>query len=153
MRIAPLLLTVCTLLFCSDKAFALKTYRCDGRIQFRPCDMDFAGSPIINSHAHKNAKSEDLDHIDLGAKIPGPRFARVDDPEYSEVSPSLGKWRGTIQGNGRIALTLQFIKNGNLVNSRNMGETYLMNSKTYFAFTSPLPKQPGWSWNIVASAS
>lgn len=149
--IASVLLTVCMVLSVPADGFALKQYRCDGRVQFRPCGDEIAGPRIISESKTSRRRAPDRDPI--SENIPGERFARVDDPTYSQMNGTTGMWRGRIQGNGKIALVLQILQNGNLIEARQMGETYLMNASTTFAFTSPIPRTAGWSWNVVAKAS
>lgn len=149
--IAPSLLAVSIVLFAPHEAYALKSYRCDGKIQFRPCGTELPGSRIISQNSRSNRDNPEIDPIN--AKIPGTRFARIDEPTFSTHSKGTGMWKGFIEGNGKINLTLQILQNGELLESRAMGQTYLLNSKTTFTFTSPLPRVAGWTWNVVATAS
>lgn len=140
-------------LFNPLEAAALRQFRCGDRVQYRPCEMklfeDFRGVGLGESTAKRDRHSSKTPR----SGIAGPLFAEVTDSSFQSLPDGDGKWSGKVRGNGEVALTLQFLRDGKIDTERPMGGTLLIDDETTFSFITALPREKGWSWNIVASAS
>ena len=139
------------LLFCllalPIDANAIRQYRCGERVQYRPCEMklfeDFrAGLGDSTRHAPRPHRAMQR------SGIPGPLYAEITNSAYQPISDGDGKWTGKVRGNGEVALTLQFLKDGKIHLERPMGGTILVDDETTFSFITALPKASECIWNI-----
>jgi hypothetical protein len=137
-----------------SSALASRQYRCNGRIQYRPCEVPAANaaSPTPNTSARqtlgslRRAPSND-------PAIPGLRYAKVHDTNFQRLGRRDGLWRGLVKGNGTVHLTLVLKRGDTVIDERYMGNVTLLDRETTFAFRSVLPTQHEWDWDISASAS
>lgn len=127
-----ILLAVFSIGFFVADGHALRSYRCYGRVQYRPCTS-------VNSQGQSHA-----------AKVASRTYAKVLRSEFSELPAQEGIWRGSIAGNGTVHLRLVIKKNGIIQSSRYMGNIALADKSTTFAFRSVTPPGDDWSWDIVA---
>ncbi len=116
----------------SSEANALRSYRCYGRVQYRPCTTT---SQHTESHA---------------AKVAARAYAKVINSEFSELPAQEGIWRGLVAGNGTVHLRLVIKKDGIIQSTRYMGNVALLDKTTTFAFKAVTPPGKDWSWDIVA---
>lgn len=127
---------------------AAKQYRCFGKVQYRPCAADDAGSnSSLRAAPRLNSKSHPFD------EIKGERFARVVTQDLSKLNRGDGLWKGTVHGNGLVELALRVFRGGNLESTRYMGSVWLRNKTTKFRFRATLPPGKNWRWEVVAWAS
>ena len=78
------------------------------------------------------------------------RSAQVFKANLSPISPKEGIWRGRVQGMGNIALALEILRSGRVVERRSMGKVRLNGESTWFAYRSWLPSGSNWSWKVIA---
>jgi len=152
-NLAFLSLAIILLIFPAH-ASAAKQYRCNGKIQYRPC-----GQPI-NYGKRKfptlQSAERNLMHASYGPKKKAQGkaddlYAEVVTSNFRNRANSDGQWRGRIKGNGDIHMTLQLLQ-ANKVESRYMGHVALVDSETSFNFISVRPKGKDWTWKIIALA-
>jgi len=134
-------------LFCGSVVFAhdadaTKLYRCDGRVQYRPCGDDGGFAPLRFGSATPRAQ------------LSRAQFPRVVKESFKRLSADMGNWRGVIEGHGKISLKLRVFRNGEVESERFMGSVVLPKLKTTtFTFNSSLPPGSGWTWKVVAIGS
>ena len=127
---------------------ALKQYRCNGRVQYRPCEVDPAwekNRADFRRSAGKRARWAPLNEDSSTSP-------RIFEDSYERASESEGLWRGRVAGNGLVHLNLYIYKRGRLHIKRYMGSVALKNEDTFFAFKSPLPDGDDWTWVIKADS-
>ena len=116
-------------------AHALRIYRCNGKIQYLPCQQ--------------NSTSQEERGL-LSASPVKSKYAKVIRSDFSTLPKQEGIWRGLIAGNGTVHLRLLIKRNGSVHSSRYMGNVALNDRSTTFAFRSVVPAGKDWSWDIVA---
>lgn len=150
------LLTSLNLFSAPAKVVASPSYRCDGMIQYRPCGQALATGRPSRTGSNKVHLRSDIPRYDLSpaalSKGSSP-YAEVLEQTMSPLGSSTGQWRGSLRGNGRIQLQLQWFRDGVLNSTRAMGTVKLVHKVTSFAFRTSLPRGPGWTWKISALAS
>lgn len=131
-----------------------RQYRCNGRVQYRPCDQSLAD--VIGYEAPQ-LRIETLSKEGLKAQarwtketFAPPRNARIVEQSFKPVGRSEGVWRGEVWGDGRVHLALKIFRGGMLESSRYMGAVNLDSKKTWFNFRSTRPRGNNWSWTVVA---
>ncbi|NMC62139.1 MAG: hypothetical protein GYA55_03130 [SAR324 cluster bacterium] len=144
MRTLLIFIAVFLSILISDSSFALKQYRCDGRVQYRPCGESFNGqikalSALSSTRARWSPK-----------KGRSGEEARVFEDSFERVSITEGLWKGRVAGDGKITLKLYIFKEGRILETRHIGSVELNNESTYFAFKSSLPRDRNWTWVIKA---
>lgn len=152
-----LLIAIIVLISSAENSYAARQYRCNGKIQYRPCLNELASPRAAMRslqdterrayHAARNAYASDVE------SDPSGHFAKITKHSYKRLSKVSGQWRGIVEGNGTIRLTLHILRNGEIESSRFMGEVALRNKKTSFNFISSPPQGTGWSYKIIAIAS
>ena len=82
-------------------------------------------------------------------------YAEISRTAFERVSPSEGRWRGFVRGNGRIRLELLIIRAGKVEYSHSIGFVQMKDGErpVLFNFRGPLPRGRAWSWKIGARAS
>lgn len=143
-------------------AHAAKLYRCQGKVQYRPCNQ-----ALITHSGRYNSPYRALQ--DSATRLARAQIksqsSSISDDLYAEVVKSTfkkltcskkqctdGQWRGVIRGNGTVHLTLQILRNGLPESTRYMGNIKLLNSETSFNFVSSSPSGKDWSWQVLALA-
>ena len=147
------LLVAVSLLAVTDRCWAIGPVRCNGMIQYRPCDDNRANGQYDNDTTRSSSTKP---HTNPDYKIHGTRYAKVIKSSFAPISKSEGMWQGTIQGNGFVELRLILFRNGAYESERYMGGVWLVDKRTPFKFKSSLPAGKDgkeWTWNIAASAS
>ena len=129
-----------------EQSFAIRQYRCNGMIQYRPCETD----PANRSAFQQPIK---YDQVKTKVGITGPRYAKVQSQHFSKDSPGHGLWKGVIKGNGFVELSLNIFRNGQLESTRFMGHLWLANKDSTYRFRSTLPAGKDWTWKVEATAS
>ena len=71
---------------------------------------------------------------------------------FEKVSPSRGRWSGTLTGEGAVQLRLMFYSKGRLASSIYMGSTNVIGKEVPFVFETKSPRGI-WSWKIALTAS
>ena len=139
-----ILLTLTTIgaLFWSGNAHAARQYRCNGRVQYRPCEVSTAPAVTelgsLRKHPHARA-------------APGAdQFALVEDVTFKQINKRDGVWRGLVRGNGTVELRLVLKSGGVVLDDRYMGRVTLENRSTTFAFRSVVPTTSNWAWDVRA---
>ena len=79
-------------------------------------------------------------------------YAFITEQSFAALPQQQGLWRGKVKGNGRVHLKLEIFKEGKVIMSRYMGNVFLINKSSTFAFKTTLPSENGWRWRIVTSA-
>jgi len=148
------LLTLVTLIigttwFAQD-AFALRQFRCQGRIQYRPCEID--ESEPYRAFMRSTLGTGIPQVQDSRFPIRGPRYAKIVKSSFSKLTKATGLWSGVVKGNGLIETELHIYRHGNLESKRYMGHVWLQNKQTPFRMTSAIPTGGGWDWQVVAWA-
>jgi hypothetical protein len=138
-------------IFCSN-AQALNQYRCNGRVQYKPCQTDYINNykPSLQNSIHRIAKNSLK--LNNNKKKSDSLFAEVIDSNFRNLANKDGQWRGRLRGNGDIYLTLQILNQGKPQSTKYMGKVTLANGETSFNFISAAPKGKNWSWKILALA-
>jgi hypothetical protein len=150
-----ILTVVITTLLVSSTAQA-RVWRCDGVVQFRPCEQSFsvdtdrserAGLPLSDV-----ASSSTRASLRRRAPTPRPGAIAVLKQKYRKVSSSVGHWYGRIGGNGPAHLYLEIFHQGKRISKRYMGNVNLTpdDKSISFNFTGPIPKIAGWTWKVRA---
>lgn len=130
-------------------AWAIRQYRCEGRIQYRPCDEPFRGPTGIGMGIDTGVA------LRAQARLPkpnGPLFAEVLESRFERLSAREGIWRGRIRGNGLVRLRLEIVEGAAAAPPRFMGHVPLANKATWFAFRSVAPAGKNWTWRIIAES-
>ncbi|MCO6432260.1 MAG: hypothetical protein J5J00_15510 [Deltaproteobacteria bacterium] len=139
-----------------EGAHAARQYRCNGMIQYRPCLAESA-TPRAGFRALEQAQRKAIISARHGSAVPATAsnftFAKIVKASYKRLSSVSGQWRGIVEGNGNIKLTLHIIRNGAIESTRFMGQIALRNKKTSFNFVSAPPAGKGWTYTIIAAAS
>lgn len=127
---------------------ALRQYRCDGRVQYRPCEtkpeMTDEGTAAV-SHQGKARWTR----IHPGTR----KEPRVFEDTFEKANEGEGIWRGQVAGNGLVHLSLYIYRRGRLQTQRYMGAVELNEETTYFAFKTVIPHGDDWTWVIKAHSS
>ncbi len=152
-------LMLCLSVLCSaQSAAALKLYRCQGRVQYRPCDMplsavvggkaiEFRSSTTDEPRARYSGSSEDpLSY----AKLLSTRYALLPASYAKHSAARFGEWSGVVEGNGHIDLYLKILRPGHSEELLRMGDTILSGQSSSFLFKGAVPKEKNWSWEIIA---
>lgn len=137
--------------------YAAKQYRCQGKVQYRPCEQALIthsgiySSPYraLQDSAARNARAQIKRQSN---NTMGELYAEVIRSNFKKLPRAEGQWRGIIRGNGTIHLTLQILRNGIPESTRYMGNITLLNSETSFNFVSTSPPGKDWTWQILALA-
>lgn len=152
-----LLIVLLALLTLPTSGSARTLYRCEGRVQFRPCEQSFSNSTTRSARAElalPMKSSPTTERITPRAQYGANAFSKVIKQSYSRLSKNQGLWKGRVAGNGKVHLTLQIFRNGILESSRYMGNVLLnpTDRSISFHFKSYLPKGNDWTWKILTSA-
>jgi hypothetical protein len=143
-----LLWILTVLLTISQPCYALRQYRCSGRIQYHPCNMQLsAGRARPASIELKNS----VPTQPLGS-APSKPYVKILGTSLFKMSSRRGIWSGRLRGNGTIEPELLIFRGSELESSRAMGAVVLIEQETPFTFNSALPSGVDWSWRIVAKA-
>jgi hypothetical protein len=167
MKLLLSLTLLTTALLCEPAlSSAAPIYRCDGKVQFRPCDQPLAvGHVKKKKFVEVNFRQDTPRYTPRRDFMPKPTasrltltsnsgfYAEVIDQRMSPLNASTGQWKGTLRGNGNVRLQLHWFRNGLLDSIRSMGSVKLLNKMTSFAFRTSLPRGQGWSWKLAAIAS
>jgi hypothetical protein len=143
------------LLLHTSESFAAKLYRCDGRVQFRPCEQGNASaeySGIGTSQSLQSAKaSHDNPQVNYAGKA---QITKVQFTKTLRKGSKLphGLWRGYVSGKGDIQLLLRFLKDNQIFEERKVGNVELYDNTTNFSIVSALPRISNWKWELVAFA-
>ncbi len=137
---------------------AANQYRCNGRIQYRPCDQKITATRMNKSSgtaammaAQRNAIKASFKYQNE-AKNGSPLYADIIKADYQKYphKKQYGQWKGVVKGNGDIHLSLLINKRGEPEENRYMGHVRLKNDQTSFNFVSSPPKSGQWTWKILA---
>ncbi len=148
--LTALALTITTVLTLAGvtPSFALRQYRCNGRVQYRPCESDdglaaaSAASPSVRRGRARWTPAR-----------PGNRMEpRVFEDTFEKAGEHEGIWRGQVAGDGLIELKLYIYRRGRLDTQRYIGAVELHGETTFFAFKTTLPEGNNWTWVIKARA-
>gem|GEM_PF-2344851 len=140
-------------------ASAAGPFRCNGRIQFRPCDMPFPGARELSAPPQQISSTGVKSAVTSEPKIlDSSLFATVLEQRFNEHRPTSkaaskirqGDWRGIVDGNGEVHLELQILRNGTEESRQFMGSVVLINQPSTFHFVGSLPSGNDWSWNVLA---
>jgi hypothetical protein len=143
--LSSLLLGLAAALF-PGTTFAVKPHRCNGMVQFRPCDGEAAALP-------PRAAAPETPRPAQRRPAAPPWYARVVSSNFQRLASGDGVWRGKVEGNGLIELELQIVRRGNLESSRRLGRVRLSNKSSSFVLKTPVPHGNDWSWTLVAHAA
>ena len=143
-----LALVLCSLLnFTKDSVWAQPPYFCNGIVRQRPCDAPFDDLRFDGASSKARTRPQSAPRARFVS-----HFAKVSDVSLKAISENEGMWKGYIEGNGKITLTLEIQHTNKQIERLPMGKVELHNSKTTFAYRGWLPKPFGWSWSILALA-
>lgn len=119
-----------------------KQYRCDGRIQYRPCTERVVTSPKMVAYRRGSSQPEDRS-----------LYARVVEKGFKQLSDTDGQWKGIVEGHGKVHLSLEIAKDGKLDSRWNMGAVELRQGRrSWFVFRANVPQDSRWTWSIIAKA-
>lgn len=122
-------------------------YFCNGMVRQRPCEAPFEDTRFDGA----SSKPRQRPSPEARARFVS-RYAKVSEVSLKALSDNEGMWKGYIEGNGKITLTLEIQHVSKQIEHLPMGKVELHNSKTTFAYRGWLPKPFGWSWSILATA-
>jgi hypothetical protein len=130
-----------------------RVWRCEGKVQFRPCKQTFSLDTNRNSRAAIPALSASGSPRASLRRVAPRRSAgaiSVIRQNYRKLSASVGHWYGRIQGNGPAHLYLDIFKQGVRISERYMGNVDLTprDKDISFNFTGPIPPVAGWTWQV-----
>lgn len=138
---------------------ALRRYYCAGRVQFRPCNFPYIGSPEGTVAGAPQQLRRFTARSDGPAGRPQPAlpptsgegrlFGRVLSSRFDGLGNGLGRWSGRIEGYGALELSLEIVNERGMIATREMGTVYLAGKATSFDFRSSIPKEPRWSWRVA----
>ena len=142
------LISLVMLIFVSN-ANAAKLYRCDGRVQYRPCEQK-----LHNYEVTYKETSKPRYRYSTKTKQRGAKYVRVVRQSLRKITLNEGLWRGYVEGNGMVQLMLDIFRGGTRESRRIIGSLPLheKDGQVLFHFRSSLPKGFGWSWKISGSA-
>lgn len=131
-------------MLCGQNALALRQYRCNGWVQYRPCDELVKPSLLASQRAIPEAAPQ----------IPSPKGkARIISPSFARSGGQLGTWKGRVEGKGDIHLHLHIVRGGKVETVWYMGHVKLNGKSTSFKFITVPPKGSDWSWVIIPSVA
>jgi hypothetical protein len=130
----PLVFVAAILCLVVAPAHAVRQYRCNGVIQYRPC-TDLSTITRVKSGPWYRKT--------------GPSYSMVLGTKFQRRDKDTGHWSGEVEGRGNIRLFLRLMKDGHLFEERYMGQVLLSGKKTTFNFLSSLPRERGWDWQII----
>lgn len=132
---------------------AARQYRCDGRIQYRPCaDSSFISNKVTVSLQNTQRNLAKASYKRADKQSQGERYAEVRKSSYKKLAHANGQWRGLVRGNGDIHLTLEILRKGEVESRKYMGHVFLEGKETNFSFISASPKGTDWTWRVMALA-
>lgn len=147
------ILLACTILpLLPNSSEAQRVYRCHGLVQHRPCGAAPATSEIVSQA--KFLRQGTRTHSDARFQLRTGPFARVVEKNYRRLGPKLGHFRGYVEGNGLVRLTLKILRNGGPAVRKLIGSVHLDPGEkpVLFSFQSSVPPGSGWQWQISAVA-
>lgn len=157
MKIYISLLSLFLMQFLTFEALAATQYRCNGRVQYRPCIGKVPASSAYRAlnQSQQNLLKASFNYQKQMAEATKGAFADVVSSSYRKMprqnSRNYGQWRGIVRGNGDIHLRLQIERNG-VQTDRYMGRVKLNQDQTSFNFISTPPKEKNWTWKVLAVA-
>lgn len=133
------------------------TYRCSGKVQFRPCGYPVADGKVafetVNLPKVKITKIPRSNEPLSGNARSAPRVwpAIVEVKSFERVGKRDGLWRGFVTGKGKVRLNLKFAKSGRVQEERAVGQVFLSRYKTTnFTVRTTLPRGGDLTWHIEA---
>ncbi len=149
------LLLAVTLAFMVGEA-AAGTFRCNGKVQFRPCGHPVADGKLAFEKVTlprlqiKQIRPETVKAPER-ASLSIARPAIIEVKSFERVGKRDGLWRGFVTGKGNVRLNLKFAKSGRIQEERAVGQIYLSRYKTTtFTVRTALPKGRNLTWHIEA---
>lgn len=159
-----------------ESASAQTTFRCSGRVQFRPCGMPYPNTSPAIAEDSTEAKPSRESQIELKmafqpeqhaitkiqARLGMPKIlnsqfrllgyspGRTSGKRNPKSASQLGEWRGVVHGDGDIGLELAITKPGSPPQRQFMGSVKLKNKATWFVYRGSVPTGKNWSWSISA---
>lgn len=135
------------LTFVPGIALAAKQYRCEGRVQYRPCEQGFKGQGSIGT----GVPAATIVRAQPRTSVHQPNlFAEITESRFERITHRDGVWKGKVRGNGIVHLHLEILRKGLSEAVRYMGSVPLANKSTTFAFRAVAPTGRDWSWRILA---
>ncbi len=131
-----------------------RPYRCEGRVQPRPCEASV--EPIAELHQPAIVQSRRIQVIAPRNDIYNGTalFARIVKQEFLKQRGGDGLWKGIVEGNGEVTLHLIIEKGGIMLSSWKMGSVLLSRSRpSSFAFRTRAPDGGDWKWRVLARAA
>jgi len=133
-----------------NDAHAARQYRCNGMVQYHPCDQDLYGERTPQKQ-NTNITTQKIhytppQHTKVMARH---QEVLVSEQSFTPISATLGMWKGRVQGAGKIHLHLQIHRNGALESVRYMGNISLNDKSSSFSIRSSIPSGNGWSWRLI----
>lgn len=140
---------------------AIGPVRCNGRIQFRPCEQAQI-SPGVTNLPPSTPRAYPANLYPLASLQPAAvrsevrpsqsskYFAKVLQHNFQRISKNEGLWTGKVHGNGNVQLQLQWYKSGVLHSSQPVGNIVLRNKTSSFGLRSAVPKGENWKWELMA---
>jgi len=127
-----------------------KTYRCEGLIQFRPCDVALhtPKRPVYVPNTNSSRRySPALDRL---GQFAAPQISKT---TFKKLSNGEGIWRGFVSGVGKVALALQIKESGKKANHYSIGQLEILPTENPVRFTykSVVPRGANWTWRVVAN--
>lgn len=148
-----------SIVFCFSVCFplngcAITQYRCDGKVQYRPCGERLHRYER-NVYTPKQAtKPEDVDMEQVRAAKRWPlassRGLEVVNAAFHPLPGARGMWKGRVRGSGKIGLRLIITREDKVVANRFMGAITLRGPSSSYRYIGSVPRSPGWDWRVVA---
>ena len=142
---------VLILVFTAPEANAAKLYRCNGKVQYRPCGQELHTYKVTYS---KSTSSGPRYRYSVKKHTGGNKYVKVIRQSLKKLSKSEGLWRGYLHGNGMAHLFLNIFRGSVKETTRSIGKIPLStkDGEILFHFRSSLPQGTGWTWRISALA-
>lgn len=137
-----------------DFAWAQRQYRCDGVVQYRPCDepLENYSPPSKLQRTYPVPPPSAKGIVRAASRNSRGYYAKIREQSLFKLPGNMGNWKGSVEGNGQVHLNLRIYRNGSIESTRYMGSVPLKNNDTTFSFKTVLPQGKGWTWKVLAFA-
>lgn len=115
----------------------------NGQVQYTPClPAQLRPAPVKSQAGKSGTVTQNLN-----------RDAQVFNKNFRPIGSGQGLWEGFVSGRGLLSLTLMIYNNGQLKETRYIGQVQqsLREKPTKFRFKSALPLITNWTWDVAVS--
>lgn len=78
-------------------------------------------------------------------------FVKLHQATFKRLGPQLGRWEGTVSGQGRVVLRLRLLRAGKIVSEHRVGSVDMRSKEkpVPFFFEARVPSDSGWEWKVL----